>query len=226
MCASISRVDSPRLVEREDLVVKALKTPLALAHDLRLKRPIAIPRRVDPDLAVLGDQPSSVSSRCACSPPRPAAPGGAHSRRDRSARPPSPAPPAAWSTATSRPPGPTISSSVRAPASSSSTTSSGSFRRISSGIRSRIPDGVAGVSPNGSPPAPSRLETLARSILLLVVEGMTLPFDHAYTDPRTLPRGGAENPVVAGAGPAVATSTLDVAVDVALDVATHRSRTC
>lgn len=30
-----------------------------------------------------------------------------------------------------------------------------SFRRISSGTRPRISDGVAGVSPEGSPPAPS-----------------------------------------------------------------------
>ena len=35
----MSRVDSPRLVQREDLVVKPLKAPLALSDDLRSKLP-------------------------------------------------------------------------------------------------------------------------------------------------------------------------------------------
>jgi hypothetical protein len=58
---------------------------------------------------------------------------------------------------------------------------------MSSGTCPRISDGVAGVSPDGSPPAPPGLEILADSRNFLVVEGMTLPFDHAYTVPRTLP---------------------------------------
>jgi len=43
-------------VEREDLVVEPLKAALALANDLRLKAPVTIARRVDPDLPMLGDQ--------------------------------------------------------------------------------------------------------------------------------------------------------------------------
>ena len=54
------RLDIPRrqppAIEREDLVVKALKPPLTLSDDLRLKAPVAIPRRVDRNLTVLGDQ--------------------------------------------------------------------------------------------------------------------------------------------------------------------------
>jgi hypothetical protein len=46
----------PPAVEREDLLVEALEPPLTLAHDLRLARARPIPRRVDPDRAVLGDQ--------------------------------------------------------------------------------------------------------------------------------------------------------------------------
>ena len=56
MRADIPRGQATR-VEREDLVVKPLKTPLALAHDLRREAPVAIARRVDIDLALLGDQP-------------------------------------------------------------------------------------------------------------------------------------------------------------------------
>ena len=52
----MSRVDSPRTVERQDLVVKPLKAALALANDLRLKTTVAITRRVDPHPAVLGHQ--------------------------------------------------------------------------------------------------------------------------------------------------------------------------
>jgi hypothetical protein len=54
------RLDIPRRqppeVQRQDLVVKPLKAPLALADDLRRKAAVAITRRVDPDLPVLGDQ--------------------------------------------------------------------------------------------------------------------------------------------------------------------------
>ena len=46
-----------------------------------------------------------------------------------------------------------------APANSSSTTSSRSWRRMSSGTRATIPGGGAGGLPSGSPPAPCRLET-------------------------------------------------------------------
>ena len=46
----------PAAVEREDLVVEPDEPPLALADDLRLKAPVAVAGRVDPDLPVLGDQ--------------------------------------------------------------------------------------------------------------------------------------------------------------------------
>ena len=39
---------------RDDLLVEPLETPLALAHDSRLKRPVAIARRVDRNRAMLG----------------------------------------------------------------------------------------------------------------------------------------------------------------------------
>src|SRR5947209_16577248 len=53
--------------------------------------------------------------------------------------------------------------------------------------RSRELDGGAG-SPGGSP-APGRWETLARWIeFFSVVEGMSVTFVHAYTNPRSLPR--------------------------------------
>jgi hypothetical protein len=55
------RLDIPRReapgIQGEDLVVKPLKPPLTLAHDLRGEAPIAITRRVDRHLAVLGHQP-------------------------------------------------------------------------------------------------------------------------------------------------------------------------
>src|SRR5206468_2869155 len=41
-------------VQREDLVVEALKAALALAHDLRLRRALAVPWRPDPHRPVLG----------------------------------------------------------------------------------------------------------------------------------------------------------------------------
>ena len=43
-------------IEREDLVVEPLKAPLTLAHDLRLKRPRPIARRVDLNRPLLGQQ--------------------------------------------------------------------------------------------------------------------------------------------------------------------------
>ena len=43
-------------IEREDLLVEPLEPTLALADDLRLKRARPIAGRVDPNLAVLGDQ--------------------------------------------------------------------------------------------------------------------------------------------------------------------------
>jgi hypothetical protein len=54
------RGDVPRRhspgIEGEDLVIEALKTPLALSDDLRLKGSVSIPRRVDLHRAVVGDQ--------------------------------------------------------------------------------------------------------------------------------------------------------------------------
>jgi hypothetical protein len=54
------RLDIPRRqppgIQGQDLVVKALKAPLALLDDLRFKRAVTIPRRVDRNPAVLGDQ--------------------------------------------------------------------------------------------------------------------------------------------------------------------------
>ena len=46
----------PAAVEGEDLLVEPLKAPLALAHNLRLKAPVTIARRLDPHRAVLGRQ--------------------------------------------------------------------------------------------------------------------------------------------------------------------------
>ena len=94
----------PAAVERQDLVVKPFKAPLALSDDLRLKAPVAVPRR--------GARPARARSTAswASSPLRvfPHAtrrlPVAAHSRDGRSARPPSRAPPAAWSAgSTTRP---------------------------------------------------------------------------------------------------------------------------
>ena len=52
----MSRVESPRAVEREDLLVEPDEAALALADDLRLEAAVAIAGRVDRHLAVLGDQ--------------------------------------------------------------------------------------------------------------------------------------------------------------------------
>ena len=52
----MSRTDNPREYERQDLVVEANEPALALAHDPRLEAAVAVPWRVDRDLAVLGDQ--------------------------------------------------------------------------------------------------------------------------------------------------------------------------
>src|SRR5207249_8954049 len=41
-------------VEREDLVVQTLETPLTLPDDLRLEAALTIPRRLDPQRPVLG----------------------------------------------------------------------------------------------------------------------------------------------------------------------------
>ena len=46
---------APR-IQGQDLVVEPLEAPLTLAHDLRLKRPRPIARRVDPDRPLLGQQ--------------------------------------------------------------------------------------------------------------------------------------------------------------------------
>jgi hypothetical protein len=44
----------PTRIQREDLVVEPLEAALALAHDLRLKRALAVPWRLDPHRPVLG----------------------------------------------------------------------------------------------------------------------------------------------------------------------------
>jgi hypothetical protein len=46
----------PARVQRQDLVVESHKAALALAHDLRLKAAVAIPRGIDRHLPVLGDK--------------------------------------------------------------------------------------------------------------------------------------------------------------------------
>ena len=46
----------PPRIERQDLVVEPLETPLALTHDLRLERARPVPRGIDRDQAMLGDQ--------------------------------------------------------------------------------------------------------------------------------------------------------------------------
>jgi hypothetical protein len=55
------RLDIPRghspAVERQDLLVEPLKAPLALADDLRLKAPVAVPRGADLDPSMLRGQP-------------------------------------------------------------------------------------------------------------------------------------------------------------------------
>src|SRR3954465_1138490 len=97
----------------------------------------------------------------------------------------------------SKPPGPTISSSLRAPASNSSINSSLRRSRTSSGNCS--PGAPAARAPPASrcarPPGSLR-ETPARgrpslSIAVLVFVDMRLLFAHAYTEDRTLPRWGA-----------------------------------
>ena len=95
----MSRVDKPARVEREDLVVEALETPLA-ASSRSAARSCPADRAASRSApARARSQASSPSSRCGCCRSRRAAPGAARSRDARSARPPSPAPPAAWSTA-------------------------------------------------------------------------------------------------------------------------------
>ena len=142
----MSRIDSPRAVEREDLLVEPLEAALALAHDLRLKAAVAIPRRVDPHRPVLGRSASSASCRCACSRRRRAAPGAARSRDGRSARPPSPAPPAAWSARPAARRARRSPPRVRAPASSSSITSSESRSRTPGASSSTAADPASGAS--------------------------------------------------------------------------------
>jgi hypothetical protein len=46
----------PARIKREDLLVEPLEPPLALAHNLRLKRPVAISGSVDLHRPVLSDQ--------------------------------------------------------------------------------------------------------------------------------------------------------------------------
>ena len=146
------RLDIPRRqaagVQRQDLVVKALKAPLTLADDLRLKAAITIARRIDPDRTVLGDQ--RLRRRPVARVARPAGRllmtfiadviGQLDLHRT-----------------FHQPLGQLRQQATRpddlllgpAPANSSSTTSSGSLPRRSSGTQSRIPDGGAG-SPSGS----------------------------------------------------------------------------
>ena len=181
-------------VERQDLVVEPLEPPLPLPHDLRLERPVPIAGRLDPHLALLGEKRLRASTRSACCPPLRAAPGAARSRDGRSARPPTPAPPAAWSTATSSPPRPVISSSVLAPASSSSSSSSGRSAftsSASSGLRpaERAAPARRFARPPGSlRSTPARPGSLDSSNLLgIVVDTDLLSMIHAYTVSRTIP---------------------------------------
>ena len=119
----MSRVDSPREYSARILSSNPSNRRWRLRTIFGSKLPSRSRGRVDLDLPVLGDQRLRGRCRCACSRRRRAAPGAAHSRHGRSARPPSRAPPGAWSARANSPPGPAISSSVLAPASSSSITS-------------------------------------------------------------------------------------------------------
>jgi len=52
----MSRVESPRGVESEDLVVEALEAPLAFADELGIEAGLAVARGLDLGRAVLGRQ--------------------------------------------------------------------------------------------------------------------------------------------------------------------------
>jgi hypothetical protein len=130
----------PTGIEGEDLLVEPLEPPLALSDDLRLEAAVAVPRSV-------ATGPCSVISVFGVLPLRalPAPPGGSRCgsyprwsvRSTSIARSTS-----RFVNCESSPPGPTISSSLRAPASSSSTTPSGRSSRISRG-RSPTPGGLS-----------------------------------------------------------------------------------
>ena len=126
----------PARVEREDLVVEALETPLALPARSAARSCPCDPAASRSAPARARSQASSPSSRCGCCRCRRAAPGAARSRDARSARPPSPAPPAAGQTARAHRPARRSPPRVRAPASSSSITSSARRSRTSGGSSS------------------------------------------------------------------------------------------
>ena len=85
----------PARVQRDDPVVEPREPRCALRQDLRLEAALPVPRRLDPHRPVISPQRLRRSSRCGRFPPRQAAPGRVRTRGDRSARRPSPAPPAA-----------------------------------------------------------------------------------------------------------------------------------
>jgi hypothetical protein len=125
-------------------------------------------------------QATSLSTRCGCCQPRQAAPDEARSPGGRSARPPSPAPPAPWSAATEGPQArrsPPRSSLRRAARQRARPATSHADHRATA---QRIPARGAG-SPDGSP-APPRSEPLARTTESTSrVIGMTLLSSDAYT---------------------------------------------
>ena len=210
----MSRVESPREYSARILSSNPSKRRWRL-RTIWAKAPVAIPRRVDPDPAVLGDQRLR---RCAVARvPRAAGRlrvGFIAQMVGLPSRPPSPFPPAAWSAAPESSAGPAISPSsvfralpaarralyagICSPPGRLTTPRSLARSTASSISRSLICEGCP--SPGRRRFRFQRLAAVSqrRDIiyingLVLVVEGMTLPFDHAYTDPRTVPvgRGGA-----------------------------------
>ena len=179
-------------VERQDLVVEPLEPPLPLPHDLRLERPRPIARRLDPHLAVLGDQRLRASTRSGCYPPHRAAPGAARSRGGRSARPPAPAPPAAWSAARATHPGPG-DLLLRPSAREQLVDHLVRQKRLQLLSELRPPSRRPPPAPRFARPpgslrsAPAAEGSVDSSNLLGIVVDMDLLSIHAYTDRRTLP---------------------------------------
>src|ERR1700750_246641 len=79
----------PPAIQRQDLVVEPLEATLALADDLRLEAAVPVPRRVQRDLAVLGDQRLRTRPVAACgrAPRRPPPRSSRRPRADRSPHP-------------------------------------------------------------------------------------------------------------------------------------------
>ncbi len=161
-----------------------------LRHDLRLEAASPVAGRLDPHRPVIAAQRRRPSSGSGC-PPLP--PGGAWPRSEPSCS----LSPASIARSTSRPlscanrpPGPTISSSLLAPASSSSINSSPRRSRTAPGscpTPSWQPP-PRSARPTGSPRRTTARATDASTPCCELVD-MRSPFAHADTKNRTDPRG-------------------------------------